>query len=464
MIDVRRADDRRGHRGRRRRRRSRPTAAVPRRRKPLPDIRPTPATAIRIDAEHRRARRAARHDRPPREHRARRSRSAFGGLTVATAEFATRDPNLPITFAAREGERVVLAGRRRAVRAVIRSALKHRTTSPRSASSSSPRSLPASSRPTSSTPYAPPATTCPSSASSRPTDDAIVGHVDAQHGARRASDPVLGLGPIAVDPARQQRRHRQRADARGDRSARATEYPLIAPARPSRATTRASASSRPRRPSASRSSTTPARGLDGARAARVRAAHPRPLPLRRSLRLTRAVAARLGAVAAHAHRAPRARVVAREVVERPAAVVGGADLQPLPRPVGRRAGDDREQPRPTAPGGTAASRGVAVRREARPRRAASRASASSAATAPRSTGSAVVREQQRAQRLAEARTTGAERRPSGRTPAQAVLDEPRAVQRVGALLEVERVDQRAGRASSSPGAGRSVSCSLLITS
>ena len=33
---------------------------------------------------------------------------AFGGLTVATAEFATHDPDLPITFAAREGERVVL--------------------------------------------------------------------------------------------------------------------------------------------------------------------------------------------------------------------------------------------------------------------------------------------------------------------------------------------------------------------
>jgi hypothetical protein len=34
--------------------------------------------------------------------------TAFGGRTVATAEFATRDPELPITFAAREGERVVL--------------------------------------------------------------------------------------------------------------------------------------------------------------------------------------------------------------------------------------------------------------------------------------------------------------------------------------------------------------------
>ena len=43
--------------------------------------------------------------------RAPRSRSptAFGGLTVATAEFATDDPELPITFAARVGEPVVLA-------------------------------------------------------------------------------------------------------------------------------------------------------------------------------------------------------------------------------------------------------------------------------------------------------------------------------------------------------------------
>ena len=35
--------------------------------------------------------------------------TAFGGLTVATAEFATDDPELPITFAARAGEPVVLA-------------------------------------------------------------------------------------------------------------------------------------------------------------------------------------------------------------------------------------------------------------------------------------------------------------------------------------------------------------------
>jgi hypothetical protein len=35
--------------------------------------------------------------------------SAFGGRSVATAEFATRDPEMPITIAAREGEPLVLA-------------------------------------------------------------------------------------------------------------------------------------------------------------------------------------------------------------------------------------------------------------------------------------------------------------------------------------------------------------------
>ena len=66
---------------------------------------------------HGRARRPARHDRPPRGDHAR----ARGGLRRPDG----RDgrvrhprPELPITFAAREGERVVLAGGRRAVRAV----------------------------------------------------------------------------------------------------------------------------------------------------------------------------------------------------------------------------------------------------------------------------------------------------------------------------------------------------------
>ena len=44
--------------------------------------------------------------------------AAFGGRTVATAEFATRDPELPITFAAREGEPRRARRRRRPVRAV----------------------------------------------------------------------------------------------------------------------------------------------------------------------------------------------------------------------------------------------------------------------------------------------------------------------------------------------------------
>jgi hypothetical protein len=35
--------------------------------------------------------------------------AAFGGRSVATAEFATRDPRLPITLAAREGEPLILA-------------------------------------------------------------------------------------------------------------------------------------------------------------------------------------------------------------------------------------------------------------------------------------------------------------------------------------------------------------------
>jgi hypothetical protein len=42
--------------------------------------------------------------------------AAFGGRSVATAEFATRDPQLPITIAGREGEPLVLAaGNRRFV-------------------------------------------------------------------------------------------------------------------------------------------------------------------------------------------------------------------------------------------------------------------------------------------------------------------------------------------------------------
>ena len=75
--------------------------------KPLPDIRPTPASAITIDVE------SGELHAPigTVEHLAASVLAlarAFGGLTVATAEFATSDPDLPITLAAREGEPVVL--------------------------------------------------------------------------------------------------------------------------------------------------------------------------------------------------------------------------------------------------------------------------------------------------------------------------------------------------------------------
>jgi hypothetical protein len=75
--------------------------------KPLPEIRPTPASAIAIDVI------TGELSAPlgTIEHLASAVlglATAFGGLTVASAEFATSDPQTPITFAAREGERVVL--------------------------------------------------------------------------------------------------------------------------------------------------------------------------------------------------------------------------------------------------------------------------------------------------------------------------------------------------------------------
>jgi hypothetical protein len=83
------------------------TAAVPAPTRPLPQIRPTPASAIHLDA-------GTGELAAPLgtiDHLAEITLAlakAFGGLTVATAEFQTHDPDLPITFAAREGERVVL--------------------------------------------------------------------------------------------------------------------------------------------------------------------------------------------------------------------------------------------------------------------------------------------------------------------------------------------------------------------
>jgi len=82
-----------------------PVPAAPR---PLPALRPSPPTAIAIDPE-------TGALEAPLGAVANLGRAvlglarAFGGRSVATADFATRDPELPITIAAREGEPLVLA-------------------------------------------------------------------------------------------------------------------------------------------------------------------------------------------------------------------------------------------------------------------------------------------------------------------------------------------------------------------
>jgi hypothetical protein len=80
-------------------------AAPPR---PLPDLRPAPPTALSLDPE-------TGELEAPLGVVANLGRgvlglaTAFGGRSVATADFATRDPELTITIAAREGEPLVLA-------------------------------------------------------------------------------------------------------------------------------------------------------------------------------------------------------------------------------------------------------------------------------------------------------------------------------------------------------------------
>jgi hypothetical protein len=82
-----------------------PVAAVPR---TLPELRPPPPTALTIDPD-------TGELEAPLGAVAMLARgvlglaTAFGGRSVATADFATRDPELPITIAAREGEPLVLA-------------------------------------------------------------------------------------------------------------------------------------------------------------------------------------------------------------------------------------------------------------------------------------------------------------------------------------------------------------------
>jgi hypothetical protein len=75
---------------------------------PLPELRPPPASALAADPETGELSAplgAIAHLADAVLALAR----AFGGLTVATADFATRDPEVPLTIAAREGEPVLLS-------------------------------------------------------------------------------------------------------------------------------------------------------------------------------------------------------------------------------------------------------------------------------------------------------------------------------------------------------------------
>jgi hypothetical protein len=82
-----------------------PVTAHPR---PLPELRPPPPSALTIDPD-------SGELEAPLGVVANLARGvlglavAFGGRSVATADFATRDPEMPITIAAREGEPLVLA-------------------------------------------------------------------------------------------------------------------------------------------------------------------------------------------------------------------------------------------------------------------------------------------------------------------------------------------------------------------
>jgi hypothetical protein len=76
--------------------------------RPLPDIRPAPPTSLFLDPD------TAELEAPlgaiaNLAEAVLALARAFGGLSVATADFATRDPRTPLTIAAREGEPIVLA-------------------------------------------------------------------------------------------------------------------------------------------------------------------------------------------------------------------------------------------------------------------------------------------------------------------------------------------------------------------
>ena len=227
----------------------------------------------------------------------------------------------------------------------------------------------------------------------------IVGHVMLST-AHVGAETVLGLGPIAVDPARQNEGIGSALMREAIARANATGYPLIGllghPAyyprfgfEPAEATfgitTKYDAP-----PEAWMALALPAYEPRSAAAS----ATPKP-----SADATGSCAPWRGC--RRAHRAPGARVVAREVVERPAAVVGGADLQPLPGAVGGRASDDRQRP-PYRAGGPQPRRPVRCEGDGD---AASRESASSVATASASTGSPLC-ESSSARSASRSSTTG----------------------------------------------------------
>jgi hypothetical protein len=83
-------------------------APIPAPPRPLPDVRPAPSSSLRAEPE-------TGELIAPLGAVANLSESvlglarAFGGRSVASADFATHDPELPITIVAREGEPLLLA-------------------------------------------------------------------------------------------------------------------------------------------------------------------------------------------------------------------------------------------------------------------------------------------------------------------------------------------------------------------
>jgi hypothetical protein len=84
------------------------SAIVPAEPRPLPELRPAPASALRADP-------ATGELAAPIGAIANMGTGvlglarAFGGRSVASADFATQDPDLPMTIVAREGEPLLLA-------------------------------------------------------------------------------------------------------------------------------------------------------------------------------------------------------------------------------------------------------------------------------------------------------------------------------------------------------------------